>query len=484
LHKKIFAYGLELPEVEGFEPLSLVSARSMLDADIIVVEPSLSAFTTHGSYQGLSKMEERSSSTYRETKLRWAAQLGAALKAGRTVFFFLTKPENCYFYTGQTQNVGTPGKPRLQSMLQRCSSYDFLPLGLSEMSIADGNVFGTTKEGAEFLADYWRDFEQYSKYRCYFKSIGGSTTLLTTKGGEHAVAAKLGIGAGSLIVLPELTWDHLSQDVTESEPCDNQGNYHWPADYVKFTLRLRDILLGMDRRLRSTEERTESPAWAAASGYRLDTESATEGEMLNVTAKIENLRTQHAELEIKLEREGSLRALLYETGPRLEAAVRDALGILGFRVEHFADDQSEFDAIFVSSEGRFIGEVEGRDNKAVDVKKASQLHRNISEDFAKDDVEEMAIGVLFGNPFRLRPPEEREDAFTRKVLTFAETVGLALVRTPDLFIVARHVRNTGDIAFAERCRMAIAAGRGSVVQFPATEVLESVEVREMSEDQG
>jgi len=466
----------------------------MLDADIIIVEPSLHAFSTYGSYQGVPKLEESSSSTYRETKVRWAAQLDAALKAGRTVVFFLTAPQKYFFYTGETQNEGTAGKPRLAKMVQACSSYDFLPLRLSKMSVADGVGFGTTKEGAEFLAEYWREFGPHSTYRCYFEDIGGSTTLLTTKGGEHAVAAKLRVGAGNLIILPELTWGHLHQSETEGDGSDqgdddydgsdggvdDQGEERWSEDYLQFTLRLRDTLFGLDKRLRATDERTEAPEWVAASAYRFDTECVTESQMLSITKEIERLRAQHADLELQLERDGALRALLYETGPLLEAAVREALGILGFEVQHFEDDQSEFDAIFVSNEGRFIGEVEGRDNKAVDVKKASQLHRNISEDFARDDVDEMAIGVLFGNPFRLRPPEEREDAFTRKVVTFAATVSLVLIRTPDLFVAARHVRNSGDMAFAARCRQALAAGRGSVVQFPAAATAESTEVLETS----
>lgn len=474
MQKNIFAYGFNLPDVEGFEPLSLTSARSMLDADIIAVEPSFRDFSTYGLYQGVPKMDEHSSSIYRETKIRWAAQINAALKAGRTVVFFLTKPEDHFFYTGKTQNVGTAGRPRVQAMVHACSSYDFLPLHQFNRSVADGVVFTNTRDGAEVIGEYWQEFGQYSTYRCYFEPIMGSKTLLKTKGGEHDVATMLRIGSGNLIILPELTWGHLNEDVAEAS--DDEGEYQWPDEYVPFTLRLRDLLFGMDKRLRATDECTEAPAWAAASEYRLDAEGVTEREMINVTAEMEILRAQHAELERQLAGKGALRALLYETGKRLEVAVREALAILGFDVQHFEDDQSEFDAIFVSAEGRFIGEVEGRENKAVDVKKASQLHRNISEDFARDDVSEMAIGVLFGNPFRLKPPAERDEAFTRKVLTFAETVNLALVKTADLFTATRYVMNSGDMAFAKRCREAIAAGTGSVVEFPIVDVAESVDV--------
>lgn len=40
---------------------------------------------------------------------------------------------------------------------------------------------------------------------------------------------------------------------------------------------------------------------------------------------------------------------------------------MGFTAEPYADAESEFDAVFTSSEGRFLGEVEGRDSRAINI---------------------------------------------------------------------------------------------------------------------
>jgi hypothetical protein len=361
----------------------------------------------------------------------------------------------------------------MTNMVTSCSSYDFVPTKLHQMSIADGKSFQVSAYGRELLNDYWREFEEISTYRCYFIAQPGWSTLLSTKGAEHQVAAVTDHYGGKLILLPELDWGHLTRYWLDG---GDDGEQDWPEEYQRFALRLRDLLLGIDKKLRVEGEKTEPPEWVDASEFKLDSEALLEGQMLTLVEQMEVLRSAKSELDTALGAEASLRNLLFETGPLLEAAVRDALVLLGFEVRHFAGDSSEFDAIFVGPEGRFVGEVEGKDTKAVDVKKASQLHRNISEDFARDEVDEMATGVLFANAYRLTHPDEREAAFTSKVLTFAQTVGIALVSTPDLFAAARYTKNSGNAEFARLCREAIAGGKGKVVEFPASATAISPEV--------
>jgi hypothetical protein len=102
----------------------------------------------------------------------------------------------------------------------------------------------------------------------------------------------------------------------------------------------------------------------------------------------------------------------------------------------------------VSDEGRFIGEFEGKDNKAISIKKLSQLERNIQEDFARESVSEYAKSVLFGNAFRLIEPGKREEFFTAKVYEEAKRAGIALIRKPDLFVVAKHLIENPDSTFS------------------------------------
>ena len=77
----------------------------------------------------------------------------------------------------------------------------------------------------------------------------------------------------------------------------------------------------------------------------------------------------------KLVAEGQLRNLLFAKGEPLEAAVLQALHLLGFKADRHVDDQLEIDAIFESEEGRFIGEVTGKENKPVDIDKLETAFR-------------------------------------------------------------------------------------------------------------
>ena len=167
---------------------------------------------------------------------------------------------------------------------------------------------------------------------------------------------------------------------------------------------------------------------------------------------------------------GLLRYLLYEKGKPLEVAILVALSYLGFRTESFRDAESEFDAIFVGPEGRFLGEAEGKDNKPINIDKLGQLERNIQEDFAKEGTAEYAQGVLFGNAYRLEPPNKRGAFFTAKCVAGARRAGISLIRTPDLFEVARYLKENDNKFYAEQCRKAILDGKGRSVEFPAPPV--------------
>ena len=91
----------------------------------------------------------------------------------------------------------------------------------------------------------------------------------------------------------------------------------------------------------------------------------------------------------------------------------------------------------------------------------------------------MARSVLFGNAYRLTPPAERPEFFTDKVWKFAAVANVALVRTTDLFRVARFLTDNPDPVFAKRCREAIRDGVGKAVVFPdADDLVEAVERKE------
>ena len=123
--------------------------------------------------------------------------------------------------------------------------------------------------------------------------------------------------------------------------------------------------------------------------------------------------------------------------------------------------------LFFSEEGRFLGEAEGKDNKAINTTKLDQLERELRDDFAREEITEYAKGVLFGNAFRLKELKQRAEFFTKKCISGAKRSKVALIKTPDLFPIAKYLKENSDSDFAKLCRQAIANTEGKIVEFPS-----------------
>jgi len=305
--------------------------------------------------------------------------------------------------------------------------------------------------------------------------------LLRSRVGDRIVGAAVHGAAGALLFLPPLRYEEkkfLRFDKKSEER-------YWTESALKFGKRLAATLAALADSLRESVQTTPPPRWASDSRFRLALERELEGSITGLSAEIAELQKRKAALETDLRKAGSLRRLLYEQGRPLEAAVLEALSLLGFDAKPFADAESEFDVVFVSVEGRCLGEAEGKDNKAVNVDKLSQLERNLQEDFARADVSEYAKGVLFGNAFRLLPPADRGAFFTEKCVSAAKRARIALVRTPDLFEPAKYMKeHPADVDYAVQCRKAILLAEGEVVNFPPAPLSEATNLAETSPSDG
>jgi hypothetical protein len=186
---------------------------------------------------------------------------------------------------------------------------------------------------------------------------------------------------------------------------------------------------------------------------------------LDAERNVEEAQKRKEDLREKLKSAGAYRGLLFEKGKPLEKLVVEAMRLLGFTAAPHRDSRSEIDVVFASEEGRFIGEVEGKDNKAVNIDKLRQLSMNIHEDLQREDVTKPAKPVLFGNGFRLQPLSERPDPFTEKCQSAASTSSTALVFTPDLFWVVQYLLENSDVEYARICREALLSSIGRVT-FP------------------
>lgn len=466
MRQKILTVGFNIPGDE-YEYVEIDSDRSLLDADIILFQPGIPAsYYGYGEqpYQGKPTLGQAGSFKAVEDAKHWRSELKTALEDGKTVVIYLARPAEAFVYTGQKQFSGTGRNQKVTSIVRPFSSYETLPFSFKSATPKSGEEIRTVDLGQ--LAEYWREFGKLSPYQVYFEGDLGRV-ILTTKTGSRAVGTVGRVGKGHLVLVPPLQYDEEAFTKVEGE------EEFWNDDALQFGARLAGVLVRLDASLRGDKSETPAPNWVSSASYRLQRELALEQDISSLSSRIETLRTERETLQQELTGEALSRRLLYATGSELEDAVLKALHILGYSAENVTEGDSEFDAVFVSPEGeRFLGEAEGKENKAINIDKLSQLERNIQEDFARDDVNAPARGVLFGNAFRLEPPETRGSFFTDKCLSGAKRSGTALVRTPDLFLAVQFIKNSGDMEFARKCREAISNAAGAIVVFPAAPSLE------------
>jgi hypothetical protein len=474
--KRIFTVGCTFPGDE-FEYVEFDSDQTLLDADIVLFEPCLQYRSSYQDYNGQPLMTEDSSFTVKAQLGHWHSEIRSAVNAGKVVIVYLAKPKRCYRYTGETQVSGTGRSQKRTNIVVPVSSYEAVPYINSvvpksgkEMRLAEKSI----------LASYWSEFSKYSDYEVEIEGTF-TRTLLSSRSGNRIVGAEVRTKqGGSLLFLPPLRYD--GEKFTRYD--SRREKEYWTPDGQKFGKRLVAAVVGLADSLKLSTESTPAPPWAGESQYRLQDESKLESAISTCLAEIADRQAKKAGLENELRQAGSLRKLLFEQGRPLENAIVEALKLLGFDAQPFSDGESEFDAVFVSLEGRCIGEAEGKDNKPINIDKFSQLERNIHEDFERPEVTGHAKGVLFGNAFRLLAIDERGDFFTEKCVSAAKRVGAALVRTPDLFAPAKYLKeNITDVDYAKQCREAVFRTEGRIVVFPAPPIAQSISVVEQHAEQ-
>lgn len=451
--RTIFTVGFNLPG-DDFEYVPFHSDRSLLDADIVLFEPGFGATVPLEDYEGTDLFSKSASPRVIQQLSHWKSELISFVNGGNLAVIYLKKPLRYYVYTGEKSYSG-PGRSRVTTNhVAEVRSYLPVPKVKTAEAKSGSEVRLTSEAG--LITPYWKEFAQYSNYEAFI--VGEFTSALTTKRGNKTVGAVFS-GKGTLLYLPPL---HLPSKFSKY---DGEDAY-WTGDALKFGKRLAAALAGIATTISKRSGLTPPPSWARQSQYETEEESSIAMELSKLSGRIAKLEEKRTALQQELQNAGDLKLLLYEQGRPLERAVREALTLFGFEAEPFGDGESEFDVVFQSAEGRFLGEVEGKDNRAVNIDKLSQLERNLQEDFARDEVSEFAKGVLFGNAHRLMPPGERPEAFTTKCTTGANRANVALVCTADMFEPARYLRAKSDSAYARECREALFRAAGAVVEFP------------------
>ncbi len=488
--KTILTIACRIPGGFG-EYVAFNSRTSLLDADLILFSPAYRFYYGPEEYKGKPSLGDTNSFNLQFAISHWHRELETVLKAGKNVFFLMNAPKEVYVSTGEKKHSET-GQQRIVRLL---SNYELLPISI-EVVESNGSLM-TLHPGKRILRDFWRNFGQYSTYKCFIRESNGIKPLVVTRHGDQIVGGVIETkDGGSLVLLP---WVELyskeffvdgGYEIRESaelgyDICDEyiDDEAQWTPKAKGWGRQFLDALESLDKALRSETELTSIPQWACDDRFRTYQEAVLSEQLLRNQSRISELENERVTIEENLQGAEYLKPLLYEQGHALEQAVLAAMELMGFEANSYRDSDSEFDAVLECDEGRCLGEVEGRDNRAISIDKMRQLEVNILEDLDRDEVSKPAKGILFGNAFRLRPPADRPaEHFTPKCFSAAERNGTALIRTCDLFDVAKALADSPNEQFTASCREAILNTEGTEVVFPtASEIEVSTTPREKSE---
>jgi len=457
--KNILSIGLELAG-DNVQFCKFSSDTSLLDWDIILFKADIQQyFGWSETYNGKPCLDDSSSFKLKERAAHWRREIREAISHGKTVIVFLSELEEVYIATGQKTYSGTGRNQKTTRMVTEFDNYQCIPVDLKPIK-SNGKSIILSRTNSGLIAPYWKEFGPYSEYKTIIASEK-ITPCLQTKSGDKVVGAihRPQKGTGALVLFPDIEF------YDESFFDEKDGKNYWNKEAIKFSKIFVNEIVSLDRALKSDGEQTPEPDWAKSPDFLTDKEKDVASKLISAETRLEKLQAAKQKLLDQLSNESRLRGLLFEKGKPLENAVLVALTLLGFKADQYSDAESEFDAVFTSEEGRFLGEAEGKDNKPINIEKLRQLALNIHEDLEKEGVDAPAKGVLFGNPFRLQEPSNRNEAFTEKCLSASSTSSTALVYTPDLFEVALYLSNTKDKVFAKRCRKAMLSTVGRV-KFP------------------
>jgi len=246
-----------------------------------------------------------------------------------------------------------------------------------------------------------------------------------------------------------------------------EGKEYGTDKAVIYGENLIQCTIDTDKWLLTWNKKTPTPKWVSDKEYCSKKEESILLEILKNDIQIEKIEDRARKLKEELEEEQLLKDLLFEEGKYLENAVIKVLKLLGYKAENYDDGELGMDQIIISPEKfRYIIECEGKENKDIDITKFRQLVEAINADYYREWIEEKAFWILFGNAERTKAPNERTLDFTKKCISSAEKEWIALIKTIDLFNIAKYIIETKDEDFKKRCRDIIDSNLGKIIKFP------------------
>lgn len=454
--KEIKGVGFVFPNEEN-SYINIDSFSSLSECDIVLFDASLGkSYYTNDSYNGKPAYEHDASIKITEHSEHWQREIRNYLKSGKTLFINLSALKSFFIQTGQKTYSGTGRNRQTTHLVAPYTNYQFMPKfdGI-EFNIAHGDK--VISEDSIFIG-FLNDFQEFICYETYINTKLNFIAKFTTKSKDKLLGGLLNFSGGNIVFLPNLNLNNSKLKTSEGK---------WTKEAKILSKKLYHHLLEIDKSLNNHNEITPRPEWIKQKDYALKKSEEINIEINDKNNTIDKLKNEIEILNVKYIESEKLNNLLFETGKQLELAVTLALQLLGYKAENFDNGILELDQIIISPEGeRYIGECEGKDNKQIDITKFRQLSDALNEDFEREDVNEKAYGLLFGNPFRLINPTDRKDPFTTKCISGAKRESIGLIETKEIYAVVKYLSENPDEDFKVKCRETIKKGLGEIIKFP------------------
>lgn len=396
----------------------LLNANVFQDYDTVVVAPeNLDTLYGHGRVDYSNRengiLTSESGDILSAINEKRREQVNGLLQRGGVVVCFLY-PLMEYTYKRRHQ-----GKDYRSSE----TNYDWLMTlydirrELGEIKYSKGKTIDYIDSGHPF-SEYLNTKPPWSAY--VDKDTYKNWKILASAFGTHAVALAKRVGLGHIILLPSY-YHHENGELLE-----------------------RCIL-----KLLGDKEITPQPSWAK--DILVPGQEELISKITQVNEQIDALETKGKILIDTNDKLEHWKYLLYEKGKhQLEPVVRNALALLGCKVEPQPDKDS--DGLLTCDYGTALLEVVGSDG-TIRIKKLGELLTNIGNFMSEKGIK--AKGILIGNPFcdeplDNRPPKDsQKQLFAKELIESAEQQGITVLLSNDLYEVVCRILS-GDLPETEK----------------------------------
>ncbi|MEX1014868.1 MAG: hypothetical protein WDZ80_06960, partial [Candidatus Paceibacterota bacterium] len=404
MSKHLISIGYDIPGKSDCY-VDFHGSKSLMDADILLISPD--SIRPWGDWVSFTSSDGgcynvKASNRYVQNISQFKKEIEDHLRAGKNVFIFLTRENIDTLSNG----VSSPRKGQNSYSTYTYSNYKFLPIDIGKLTSASGKHVQFS--GNQIFSEFYNKFKSNLEYELYVETQKEAQIVFTGKDKSKILGAIYKVGKGHLVTLPALTFNE--KDFTEiKKDADGEEKEFWNKKGFAFGNSLVSCLLEIDKKLSSDSEKSPAPDWVENGDFLGKKEKKLNDSISRNIDKIENIKLLNEKLKIDLEEERKLKDILIEQGKPLEIAVIKALKLLGYKADNYDDGELEMDQVIVSPENiRYIGETEGKDNKDINITKFRQLVDALNADFAREEVEEKAFGILFGNAERLKDPIKRK----------------------------------------------------------------------------